>query len=231
MGISEFHVSIRFGFYDIFASSQPISKFLDVLESSELHLLVCFEINLMLLTQEVVADTDSNRNIFASSQPVSKSYRNAKFQYTHDCLCLLQIPEWVAADWFRKKVKDKILNFSEHLKTFKTVKNSQRTRKMKIIRKCENPIFPCLTVSATTSRWYGKWVPWFAHFHKNKRAKCWPMNNFFSTRMIFLALAALERGDRELFRTSKIFEIHSATAENESFTLRDVTRTWTKFGV
>ena len=41
-------------------------------------------------------------------------------------------------------------------------------------------------------------------------------------------VVALERGDQELFRTSKIFEIRSATAENESFKLRDVMRTWTK---
>ena len=32
-------------------------------------------------------------------------------------------------------MKEEILNFSEHLKTFKTVKNSQRTRKIKIIKK------------------------------------------------------------------------------------------------
>ena len=34
-------------------------------------------------------------------------------------------------------------------------------------------------------------------------------------------VVALERGDQELFRTSKNFEIRSATAENESFKLRD----------
>ena len=74
---------------------------------------------------------------------IIKSYRNVKFRYTHSYMCLLQTPEWVAADWFRKKMKEEILNFSEHLKTLKTVKNSQRTSKIKIAKKCTKRSSEC----------------------------------------------------------------------------------------
>ena len=45
---------------------------------------------------------------------------------------LLQIQEWVAPARFRKNQKEQVLNFSEHLKTFKMIKNSLRTSKSKI---------------------------------------------------------------------------------------------------
>ena len=41
-------------------------------------------------------------------------------------ISLLQTPEWVAPARFRKNRREEILNFSEHLKTLKSVKNSRR---------------------------------------------------------------------------------------------------------
>ena len=45
-----------------------------------------------------------------------------------------------------------------------------------------------------------------------------------------MVLAALERGGRELFRTSKFFKICSVTAENDSFKVESVRRARTKPG-
>ena len=67
-----------------------------------------------------------------------------KIRYIHDYLCLLQPPECVAPDWFRNKLKEEVLNFSEHLKTLKSVGNSRRYNKIKILPIREIPIYEAL---------------------------------------------------------------------------------------
>ena len=56
-----------------------------------------------------------------------------KLREVHAYLRLLQPPEFVAASQLSKKVKEECLSFPEHLKTLKTVENSQRYSNPRIL--------------------------------------------------------------------------------------------------
>ena len=95
---------------------------------------------------------------------------------------------WVSSTRLISKIiKEEILDFSEHLKTLKTIKNSQRTSKIKITRKYKNTMFTCLFASATN---------------------CWVSSTSLISKKS-------ERWDSELFRTSKNFKNDEELAENE----------------